>query len=53
MSAETTPVVAAAVRTPQGKEDGVYADVRPEDLSIPLVNHLLADNGLEPDAIDD
>ena len=53
MSAETTPVVAAAVRTPQGKEDGVYADVRPEDLSIPLVNHLLADAGLEGGAIDD
>jgi acetyl-CoA acyltransferase len=53
MSAETTPVIAAAVRTPQGKENGVYADVRPEDLSIPLIDHLLDDNALDPDAIDD
>jgi len=53
MTAETTPVIAAAVRTPQGKEDGVYADVRPEDLSIPLIEHILEEHALDPDAIDD
>jgi len=53
MSAETTPVIASAVRTPQGKEDGVYADVRPEDLSIPLIEHVLDANALQPEAIDD
>ena len=53
MSAETTPVIAAAVRTPQGKEDGVYADTRSEDLSVPLIDHILAEHGLEADHIDD
>ena len=48
-----TPVIAAAYRTPQGKEDGVYADVRPEDLSIPLVDHILAETGLEGTDVDD
>jgi len=53
MSAETTPVIAAAVRTPQGKEDGVFADVRSEDLSIPLIHQILDDTGIEPDAVND
>jgi acetyl-CoA acyltransferase len=50
---DTTPVVAAAYRTPQGKEDGVFADVRSEDLSIPLINEILADTGLAGEDIDD
>ncbi|GAA0459319.1 thiolase family protein [Halococcus dombrowskii] len=50
---DTTPVVAAAYRTPQGKEDGVFADVRSEDLSIPLINEILAETGLGGDDIDD
>lgn len=49
----TTPVVAAAYRTAQGKEDGVFADVRSEDLSIPLINEILADTGLAGEDIDD
>jgi acetyl-CoA acyltransferase len=53
MSDQTTPVVAKACRTPQGREDGVFADVRPEDLSIPLVNEILADTGLGADDVDD
>ena len=53
MSAETTPVIAAAVRTPQGKEDGVYADTRSEDLSVPLIDHILEEHGLGADHIDD
>ncbi len=48
-----TPVIAAAYRTPQGKEDGVYADLRSEDLSIPLINEILAESGLSSDDIDD
>ncbi|MHC3436853.1 thiolase family protein [Natrialbaceae archaeon A-gly3] len=48
-----TPVIAAAVRTPQGKEDGVFADVRSEDLSIPLVNTILADTDLSGAEVDD
>jgi acetyl-CoA acetyltransferase family protein len=51
--ADTTPVVVEAYRTPQGKEDGVFADVRSEDLSIPLINEMLADTGLSGDQVDD
>jgi acetyl-CoA C-acetyltransferase/acetyl-CoA acyltransferase len=50
---EQTPVVVSAVRTPQGKEDGVYADVRSEDLSIPLVNEMLAQTGLSGEDVED
>ncbi|MFW5919970.1 MAG: acetyl-CoA C-acyltransferase, partial [Halanaeroarchaeum sp.] len=53
MPSETTPVVAAAVRTPQGKEDGVYADTRMEDLSVALIDHILDENGLSGADIDD
>jgi acetyl-CoA acyltransferase len=48
-----TPVVAAAHRTPQGTEDGVFADVRSEDLSVALVDHVLEETGLSSDAVDD
>ncbi|ELZ25862.1 thiolase family protein [Natrinema limicola] len=48
-----TPVVVTAVRTPQGKEDGVFADVRSEDLSIPLIDEILAETGLSSAEIDD
>ncbi|MFB6163771.1 MAG: acetyl-CoA C-acyltransferase [Haloarculaceae archaeon] len=51
--AEQTPVVVQAYRTPQGKEDGVFADVRSEDLSIPLINEMLADTGLSGEDVDD
>lgn len=52
-SAETTPVVTHAVRTAQGKHNGALADVRPEDLSIPLINEILSQSGLTGDNIDD
>ncbi|WP_339105035.1 thiolase family protein [Haloterrigena salinisoli] len=48
-----TPVVVEAVRTPQGKEDGVFADVRSEALSVPLIDEILAETGLSGDEIDD
>jgi acetyl-CoA acyltransferase len=50
---DTTPVVVEAYRTAQGKEDGVFADVRSEDLSIPLVDEILAETGLAGEEIDD
>lgn len=53
MTNDTDPVVVGAVRTAQGKQDGVYADVRSEDLSIPLVNELLSTTGLSGDNVDD
>jgi acetyl-CoA C-acetyltransferase/acetyl-CoA acyltransferase len=50
---EQTPVVVAAKRTPLGKADGVFADVRGEDLSVPLIDEILADTGVESEAVDD
>ena len=49
----STPVVVKAYRTPQGKEDGVYSEVRSEDLSIPLINQMLSETGLSGDQVDD
>ena len=48
-----TPVIVEAMRTPQGKDGGVFADVRSEDLSIPLVNEILAETGLTSADVDD
>jgi acetyl-CoA C-acetyltransferase/acetyl-CoA acyltransferase len=50
---DRTPVVVEAVRTPHGKEDGVFADVRSEDLSIALVDEILATTGVDAAAVDD
>ncbi|WP_436907901.1 thiolase family protein [Halosimplex marinum] len=50
---DATPVIVQARRTPQGKEDGAFADVRSEDLSVPLVNEMLADTGLSGEQVDD
>ena len=50
---DTTPVVVQALRTPQGKNGGVYEDVRPEDLVIPLINETLTDTGLSGENVDD
>ncbi|MDZ7731509.1 MAG: thiolase family protein [Natrialbaceae archaeon] len=47
------PVVVQAYRTAQGKEDGVFADTRSEDLSIPLINKILEETGLTGEDIDD
>ncbi|SEQ50658.1 thiolase family protein [Natrinema salaciae] len=52
MSANT-PVIVSAVRTAQGREDGALADIRSEDLSIPLVDEMLAETGVEGEAVDD
>ncbi|WP_152039882.1 thiolase family protein [Salinigranum salinum] len=49
----STPVVAAACRTPQGKASGVFADVRSEDLSVALIDHLLDITGLDPTVVED
>lgn len=53
MSSDTIPVIAGAVRTPQGKDGGVFIETRSEDLSIPLVDHLLEAADLTAEDIDD
>jgi acetyl-CoA acyltransferase len=49
----STPVVVHARRTPQGKQDGVFAETRSEDLSVALIEDALAETGVEPEQIDD
>lgn len=51
--ADRTPVIVGAVRTPLGKQDGLLRNIRPEDLSIPLVENIMDDTGLDADQIDD
>jgi acetyl-CoA acetyltransferase family protein len=51
--ADTTPVVVKACRTPFGKEDGVFSEVRSEDLSIPLIEEILGETGLTGADVDD
>lgn len=53
MTDEHTPVIVEAARTPQGKGDGALGDIRPEDLSIRLINELLARTDLDGDDVDD
>jgi len=48
-----TPVIAAAYRTPFGKQDGVFADTRSEDLSVTLIDHILEEHDLGADDVDD
>ncbi|MFB6091672.1 MAG: acetyl-CoA C-acyltransferase [Haloquadratum sp.] len=48
-----TPVIAAAYRTPFGKADGAFADLRSEDLSVALIDHVLAETGLDSDQVND
>ncbi|MFC7176871.1 thiolase family protein [Halosegnis marinus] len=50
---DSDPVIVQAVRTPFGKEDGAFADVRPEDLSIALVDEMLAETGISGEDVDD
>jgi acetyl-CoA acyltransferase len=46
-------VIAAAYRTPFGKAGGVFEDVRSEDLSVSLIDHILAETGLTNDDVED
>ncbi|WP_411964646.1 thiolase family protein [Haloferax sp. YSMS24] len=46
-------VIAAAYRTPFGKAGGVFEDVRSEDLSISLINHILDEHDVDADDVED
>ncbi|WP_336328210.1 thiolase family protein [Halovenus sp. HT40] len=48
-----TPVIVGAARTPQAKEDGLLRNIRPEDLSIHVVESIMEETGLESEQIDD
>lgn len=48
-----TPVITHAVRTPLGKGDGVFSDVRSEDLSVPLIDHIVTESEVPVEAIED
>lgn len=53
MQQSQTPVVTMAVRTPQGRNDGVFEEIRSEDLSRTLVDHILSSSGVSSSEIDD
>ncbi|MFC6719306.1 thiolase family protein [Natrialbaceae archaeon GCM10025810] len=53
MTEQHQPVVVQAVRTPQGKQGGVYAEMGSEELSVPLVNEMLERTGFSGDDVDD
>jgi acetyl-CoA C-acetyltransferase/acetyl-CoA acyltransferase len=53
MTADPTPVVVAAARTPQGTRDGALSELRSEDLSVAVVEDLLDRTGLGPADVDD
>jgi len=53
MTSDTTPVVVAAARTPQGTRDGAFSGLRSEDLSVAVVDDLLARTGLGAADVDD
>jgi len=50
---DSQPVVVQAVRTPQGKHGGIYAETGSEELSVPLVNEMLERTGLSGEDVDD
>ena len=49
----TTPVIVAAARTPQGTNGGVFADLRSEDLSVAVVDELLDRTGVGSATVED
>ena len=53
MTSDTTPVIVAAARTPQGTRGGVLSGLRSEDLSVTVVDELLARTGLGSADVDD
>ncbi|WP_254527860.1 thiolase family protein [Natrinema gelatinilyticum] len=50
---ERQPVIVQAVRTPQGKHGGVFAETGSEELSVPLVDEMLERTGLSGADVDD
>ena len=53
MTSDTTPVIVAAARTPQGTRGGILSGLRSEDLSVTIVDELLARTGLGSADVDD
>lgn len=51
--AQAEAVVVDAVRTPQGRKDGRFADVYPEDLVISVLNALVERTGVSSEEWDD
>ena len=47
------PVIIDAVRTPIGKREGAFKDVRPDDLGSIALNALLDRTKIDPDLIED
>lgn len=48
-----TPVVVDAVRTPQGRKDGILAELYPEDLVVAILDALTERTGINPEQWDE
>lgn len=46
-------VIVDAIRTPIGRRNGMFADVHPVDLLVPVLQQLVERNELDPNEIDD
>jgi acetyl-CoA acetyltransferase family protein len=47
------PVIVEAVRTPIGRKEGAFKDVRPDDLAAVAVQEILKRTGIDPQLIED
>lgn len=47
------PVIIDAIRTPIGRKNGVFKDVHPVDLLVPVLKSLVERNKLDPEVVDD
>jgi acetyl-CoA acetyltransferase family protein len=47
------PVIVEAVRTPIGRKEGAFKDLRPDDLAAVAVQELLKRTGIDPQLIED
>ena len=53
MSAQVKPVIVAAKRTPQGRRNGMFSEIRGEDLSIEIINQVLRTTEIGSEEVDD
>ena len=51
--AQNKPVIVSALRTPQGKRNGIFSDIRGEDMCVSIIDEIVRSTEVRPDEIDD
>ena len=51
--AQNKPVIVSALRTPQGKRNGIFSDIRGEDMCVSIIDEIVRSTEGRPDEIDD